>query len=34
VCGFAPVDGLHVEGMPEDNGNPFLRAEVGEPGPR
>jgi hypothetical protein len=27
------MDGLHVEGMPEDEGNPFLRAEVGEPLP-
>ena len=33
VFRFATVDGLHVEGMAQDKGNPFLRAEVGEPGP-
>jgi hypothetical protein len=33
VLRFAPMDGFHVEGMAEDEGNPFLRAEIGQPGP-
>jgi hypothetical protein len=34
VLGFAPVDGLHVQRMPEDEGDPLLCAEIGEPVPR
>jgi hypothetical protein len=34
VWRFATVAGLHGEGMPQDTGNPFLSAAVGEPGPR
>ena len=33
VLGLAAVDRLHVEGVAEDEGNPFARAEVGEPVP-
>ena len=28
-----PLDGLHVEGMPEHAGNPLLSTESSEPGP-
>jgi hypothetical protein len=34
VFGFTTVDGFHIERVPEDKGNAFLRAEVSEPGPR
>jgi hypothetical protein len=33
VFRFATVDRLHVEGMPEDERNVLLSAEVGEPVP-
>jgi len=31
VLGFAPMDGFHVEGMPQHEGNPLLRAQIGQP---
>jgi hypothetical protein len=34
VFGFTTVDGFHIERVPEDKGNAFLRTEVSEPGPR
>jgi hypothetical protein len=34
IFGLAAVDGLHREGMAQDEGNPLLGAEVGQPGPR
>jgi hypothetical protein len=34
VLGFAAVDGLHVQGVAEDEGNPLLRAKIREPVPR
>ena len=33
VLGFGPVDGLHVEGMAENEGDLVLGAEVSEPVP-
>ena len=33
VLRLASMDGLHVEGMSEDEGDVFLRAEIGEPVP-
>jgi hypothetical protein len=33
VLGLAAVDGLHVQGVAEHEGDPFLVAEVGEPVP-
>ena len=33
VFGFAAVDGLHVEGMAEHEGNPLLLTQVSEPVP-
>ena len=33
VFGLAAVDGLHVEGVAQDEGDAFLGAEVGEPVP-
>ena len=33
VFGFGPVDGFHVEGMAEGEGDLVLGAEVGEPVP-
>jgi hypothetical protein len=33
VLGFAPVDCLHIEGVTQDEGDPLLRAEVGNPVP-
>ena len=34
VLGLAPVDGLHVQGVAEDEGDPLLGAQIGEPVPR
>ena len=34
ILGFAPVDGLHVWGVPQHKRQPFLDAHVGQPGPR
>jgi hypothetical protein len=34
VLRFAPMDGFHVEGMAEDEGNPLLGAKIGRPVPR
>jgi hypothetical protein len=33
VLGFAAVDGLHVEGVAKDEGNPLPRTQVSEPVP-
>jgi hypothetical protein len=33
VLGFAAVNCPHVEGMSQDEGNPLILAEIGEPGP-
>jgi hypothetical protein len=33
VLGFAPVNGFPIEGLPQDKGNAFLRAKVGQPVP-
>jgi hypothetical protein len=33
VLGLAPMDGFHVEGVAQDEGNPLLGAEVGQPVP-
>ena len=33
VLGFAPMDGLHVEGVAQDEGDIVLGAEVGKPVP-
>ena len=33
VLGLAPVNGLHVQGVAEDEGDPLLGAEVGDPVP-
>ena len=33
VCGLAPVDGFHVEGMPPHKGHPLLCTQVGQPVP-
>jgi hypothetical protein len=33
VLGFAAVDGFHIEGVPEDEADPFGGAEIGEPVP-
>ena len=33
VLGLAAVDGLHVEGVAEDEGEAFARAQVGDPVP-
>jgi hypothetical protein len=34
VFGLAPMDGLHGAGVAQHEGNPFLGADVGQPGPR
>lgn len=34
VLGCPPVDGCHLERVPEDTGKAFWRTEVSEPGPR
>ena len=34
VLGLAPMNGFHVQGVAQDEGNPLLRAKVREPGPR
>src|SRR2546427_2290836 len=34
VCSSDLVDGLHVQGVAEDEGDPLLRAEIGQPVPR
>jgi hypothetical protein len=34
VLGFAAMNGLHIEGVSQDKGNPFLRTEVSQPIPR
>jgi hypothetical protein len=33
VLGLTPMNGFHVEGVAQDEGNPFLGAQVGEPVP-
>jgi hypothetical protein len=33
VFGLAPMNGFHVQGMTQDEGNPLLGAQVGEPVP-
>jgi hypothetical protein len=33
VFGFAPVDGFHVEGMSQDEGNALFSTQVGQPIP-
>lgn len=34
MCGLPAMDGLHGQGMPEDNREAGVGPEVGEPGPR
>lgn len=34
VFRFAAMDGVHVEGMPKDEGRAFLGTEVSQPGPK
>jgi hypothetical protein len=34
VFGLAPMDGLHVEGVAQDEGNPLAGTEIGQPVPR
>jgi hypothetical protein len=33
VLGLAPMNGFHVQGVAQDEGNPLLRAKVREPVP-
>jgi hypothetical protein len=33
MFGLAPVNGFHLEGVSQDEGNALFRAEVGEPVP-
>ena len=33
VVGLAPMNGFHVQGVAQDEGNPLLRAKVREPVP-
>jgi hypothetical protein len=33
VLGFAAMNRLHIEGVPQDKGNPFLTTEVRQPVP-
>jgi len=34
VLGFAPLNRLHIERVPQDKGNPFLTTQVRQPLPR
>ena len=34
VFGLTPMDGFHVQGMAQHEGNALASAEVGQPGPR